>query len=640
MTTAYIVSNPLSGATRSKAIYRVAGTVIGAAAAVAMVPALVDWPMLLSLAMAVWVGGCLAISLLDRSPRSYVVMLAGYTCAIIAFPSVDAPGGVFDIAVARVTEIVLGIVCATLVNSLILPRPVSSVLGPRLHKWLGDAEHWLAETLEGDASHFDSHRHQLAVDAVDCALLASHIPYDTSHWREATKVVRALLERMLLLLPLLSGLADRRAALGAGGEAEVHEARQWLAAGCPADALPTLDMQGIGASPAQDWHGLLATSFRVRLSQTIGTMAECRQVLAHLDDPHTPLPAEWRVASLSSAKMHSDVMLAGLSGLSAAIAVLLCCALWIISGWADGATAAALTAVFCSMFAALDNPVPTMLRFGGAMIAAIPLACFYVFAILPQIDGFAALALVMAPLLLLAGFFLQHPRHGLPALAAIVGFCSALAIQENFNVSFDRFVNANIGLVVAMVLATGTTAVLRNLGADLAAARALRAARKGLMRLARASSAPTPAAALSRAIDQLAQVTLRIRASEASAGGGAGLREVRLTMNLVAILQLREQAAPRLQIALTGLLRKAGAYFAENEARGGRLAGDAGLLRYVDRVLRLALADPAPAQPSPHPFGHPLAPERPHELAALVAFRRNMFPDAPEFLTARPDAAT
>ncbi|MDT9170989.1 FUSC family protein, partial [Escherichia coli] len=50
MTTAYIVSQPLSGAVRSKAVYRVAGTLLGAAAAVALVPNLVNSPLLLSLA--------------------------------------------------------------------------------------------------------------------------------------------------------------------------------------------------------------------------------------------------------------------------------------------------------------------------------------------------------------------------------------------------------------------------------------------------------------------------------------------------------------------------------------------------------------------------------------------------------------
>lgn len=123
MTTAYIVSQPLAGAVRSKAVYRVLGTILGAMAAVALVPNLVNAPWLLSAALSLWVGGCLTISLLDRTPRSYVLMLAGYTAAIIGFPSVGQPGAIFDVAVSRVIEIGLGILCATLVHSLVFPAP-------------------------------------------------------------------------------------------------------------------------------------------------------------------------------------------------------------------------------------------------------------------------------------------------------------------------------------------------------------------------------------------------------------------------------------------------------------------------------------------------------------------------------------
>ena len=107
MASAYIASQPLSGATRSKAVYRALGTLLGAIAAVALVPNLVDAPVLLSLALAGWVGLCLYIALLDHTPRSYVFMLAGYSAAIIGFPSVDAPGAIFDTALSRVEEITL-----------------------------------------------------------------------------------------------------------------------------------------------------------------------------------------------------------------------------------------------------------------------------------------------------------------------------------------------------------------------------------------------------------------------------------------------------------------------------------------------------------------------------------------------------
>ncbi len=87
MMTAYIVANPMAGAVRSKAVFRFCGTLVGGTAAVLLVPRFAHAPELLSLALALWVAGCLTLSLHDRTPRAYAFMLAGYTAALIGFPS-------------------------------------------------------------------------------------------------------------------------------------------------------------------------------------------------------------------------------------------------------------------------------------------------------------------------------------------------------------------------------------------------------------------------------------------------------------------------------------------------------------------------------------------------------------------------
>src|SRR5271154_5140639 len=72
MTTVYLTSQPLSGAMRAKAVYRAIGTFVGGVAMVAIVPNLIDAPELTTAAIILWVSLCLFISLLDRTPRSYV----------------------------------------------------------------------------------------------------------------------------------------------------------------------------------------------------------------------------------------------------------------------------------------------------------------------------------------------------------------------------------------------------------------------------------------------------------------------------------------------------------------------------------------------------------------------------------------
>lgn len=91
MATVYLVSNPLDGATRSKSAYRIAGTVLGAAAALVLVPPLVNEPLALMAAISFWTAALLYLSQMERGPRSYTFLLAAFTLPIVALPTVTDP---------------------------------------------------------------------------------------------------------------------------------------------------------------------------------------------------------------------------------------------------------------------------------------------------------------------------------------------------------------------------------------------------------------------------------------------------------------------------------------------------------------------------------------------------------------------
>lgn len=626
MTTAYIVSQPLAGAVRSKAVYRVLGTVLGAMAAVALVPNLVNAPWLLSLALALWVGGCLTISLLDRTPRSYVLMLAGYTAAIIGFPSVSQPGAIFDVAVARVIEIGLGILCATLIHSLIFPRPVGAVLRARLKSWLGEADRWALDVLRGEDAVDD--RRRLAAAASEIQMLAVHLPFDTSRLRETTGVVRALHERMLLLIPLLSGLADRMEALREVRDDRVRAALNtvvaWIEAGSPREQgldlierLQDLAARRRGAA----WDSLLIESLLVRLSDAVRALAEGHALMARLDNPDTPLSPALDASARGRGlrPMHADLPLALLSGGAAAIAILLSCAAWILAGWGDGAAAPVMAAVFCCFFAAMDDPVPAIKSFGLFTLVSLPLSALYMFAILPSIDGFPMLLLVMAPPLLFLGLYIPNPATMGAGLAVLIGFCNALALQETFNADFASFLNGNLGQFVGLLFAIMVTAGLRSMGVDASARRLLVRTWKGIARLARARQAPEPAAFAAILVDRLGMLTPKL----AQAGqqhdfvGVDALRDLRVGMNLVAVQSARPDLPPEGKDQLDAALDGVGEHFAALAAGHSRKP-DEDLLARVDAALRsLSIAPAASAVQG---------------VSGLVGLRRNLFPEAPAFV--------
>ncbi|WP_407471606.1 FUSC family protein [Xanthomonas campestris pv. raphani] len=213
MATVYIVSQPLLGPTRAKGVYRVLGTLLAGAATLVMLPNLVETPLLLSAAMALWLSGCLFLALLNRGPRGYAFLLAGYTTAFIGFPAVTAPEGIFDTVVARSEEIILGTVMAVLFAALVFPASVRPMLTARIGNWMQDAAQWCRQVLQRGPA--QAPRNRLAADLVQFEALIAFVRHDDPRHAGAAPALEQLRARMLLLLPVLSSIADRLDALHA-----------------------------------------------------------------------------------------------------------------------------------------------------------------------------------------------------------------------------------------------------------------------------------------------------------------------------------------------------------------------------------------------------------------------------------------
>jgi uncharacterized membrane protein YccC len=634
VTTAYIVSQPLSGAVRSKAVYRVCGTILGGVATVALVPNLVNSPPLLCLALALWVGGCLVISLLDRTPRSYLLMLAGYTAALIGFPAVTQPEAAFDLAVNRIVEVGLGILCASLAHSLIFPRPVGAALQQRLGEWLKGADRWaldvLGETGEEAAAR---DRTELAAAASEIHILASHLPFDTSRLRDTRAAVRALHDRMLMLIPLLSGVADRLAAIEAEGGLDPDAAAlrdaatTWISAGSPAEdwaPLVARIRERAAQPPSGDWRGLLTESLMLRLGESVEALGEAHGLLAHLCAPDAPVPPQISRAMEAAVRrpLHVDLPLALLSGATAVIAILVCCALWIGLGWPEGGVAAMMTAVFCCFFAAQDDPAPQIARFGFFTFAALPVAAVYLFAVLPAISGFPLLAFALAPSLLVLGLYIADPRTSGSALPFLMTMVTALALQETEQqADLPSFLNANLAQLVGVFVSVMVTRMLRSMSTETSVRRLLHRTWQGLADIARGRSAPDRNAFAAVVVDRLALLSPKL----AGAGerrdqlGDAALADLRVAMNLVTLQGSRPQLASSVAARLDAVSEGLAAYYAAL-ARGGRRPSAPQLLAALDAALsEIAATTGAAARAA---------------AAGLVGLRRNLFPAAPAFQAA------
>lgn len=599
--TTYVVANPLSGVVRSKALYRVLGTIGGAVMTVFLVPRFANSPELLSLALAGWVGLCLYISLLDRTPRAYVFMLAGYSAALIGFPSAADPANVFATALARVEEITIGIVCATVVHSLIIPQSLGPVLLARVDRAIQDAQSWMADVIGNTTSEAGSRaRRTLAAEISEIRVTATHLPFDTSHLRWTGNLLHALQDRLTSMVPLLLAIEDRLAALqqvDAGRttlqwRTLLDDIAAWIQQGNAADPLQADRLQAAIAQlapvlgPQASWSALLQINLATRLQALIDACREGISLRAQIDITlHGGAPdVPYRLPAQSPAVLHVDRGLALRSAFTAMAAILFCCAFWIVTAWPSGSAAPMMAAIFCSFYAAQDDPVPNIRLFLNYTVLSIPISAIYVLVAVPAVHSFEMLVLVLAPVFLILGIYAGRPATTAKAVVLIFGVAGTLALHDTGSLELAPFANSMLAQIAGYGAAALFSALLRSVTPASAVLRLRRAVRSELVSIGASRRAPELVTVSVRMLDRIGLLTPRLASSGgAEAGALDTLGDLRVGLNMVQLRQL-ESSLTAEGITLTPLMRDLSAHFRREPGQERSIAP--ALLDCIDATLR------------------------------------------------------
>lgn len=638
VTTSYIVAQPLAGAALSKAAFRVMGTILGAAAAVVLVPNLVNAPELLSLGLALWLGVCLYISLLDRTPRAYVYLLAGYTASIIGFPSVEAPGAIFTTAILRVEEITIGILCGALVHGFVFPQTVTATLLSRVNAILADAERWSRDSLAGLAdSRLDRDRRRLALDINELHQLSIHLPFDTARLQPRVRTLRALQAELSMLLPLASAVDDRIRELLRGADAPrpealtlIEDVRDWLATPLAiAERNAAADVLIARARALEPpvvepllWRDALRLSLLARLGELIDAHRNARDLLDQMRSPsRAPLnPGVARLLARTARRpLHRDRGIALRAAAGTVATILLGCIFWIGTGWADGAGAVLIAGVCCALFGNSDDPAPAIMAFFYGTILGLIVAAIYAFAILPRVTDFPTLIAVLAPALLVGGVFLARPRTTLITLGALLGGINTVGLNDRYGASFDTFVNGGVSQLIGTIFAVVTVGLFQTIGADTAARRLIRAGWRELAQRSNATGAPDAAGWVARMLDRIGLLAPRLALQDKDPGKPLldALSDLRVGVAIGELRQLRIDGTPDDAARITPVLQGVGAHY--RALRPDRPAPpEPVLLADLDSAIDSMAGETEPARARAG-------------VLALTSLRRNLFPAAPAY---------
>ncbi len=567
--TVYLVSQPLSGATLSRGLFRLLGTVGGAVATVVLVPRFANAPLVLSAALATWMALCLYLAMLDRTPRAYAFLLAGYTTSLIGFPAVMVPADVFTIAITRVQEIAIGILAATLVHALVLPRRVSIRVHARVAAVLDDAERWTRDMRAGASDTvLATDRSKVAADLLELHVLSIHLPFDSAHGVAQVQILRALHDRMLDVLMLSSAVED---------------------------SLARLRSSQASAMDSPGWRELMQTGLAAQQAELDLAHADCRVLQAQLCTArpdwrrHVPARLARHARHAQGAVLHRDHRLALRSALGAFVGILLSCVLWIVTGWSDGATAVSIIGTACVLFGTIEAPAPHVMRYLVGSLIGVGVGLLYGLLIFPALSDVVGLTAALAPALLLCGSFLARPPFIMAALGVVLTFPLIAGLGATNTVNIVGALNNSVALFVGTTVALCSMQLFQTADAGRNRARLERSIRRDIARHA-AGQGGVARAWLSRMLDRIGLLAPRLRGGSSAADDlralFADVRAVRASNQLRALDKCQEN--PQVRVLHAALIERVAAHF-RVRAHAPRSV-DAHLLELLDRMREAAVA--------------------------------------------------
>lgn len=489
--TVFVIANPYTGMAASKSVYRVLGTLLGAIVSLAVTPNLINTPELFTLFLATWVGFCLYFSLLDRTPRSYIFMLAGYTTVIICYNIIYniETTSMFDMAIGRFIEITVGVLCSAVVNAVLFPMHIGPVVKTRVSQTLQDTRAVFDKILNADvkAINYSATLSHITRDIADIHVMAVYLSYEKSALQGMTKPLQEMLHQLSMLVTNLVAMAERIQQLDHIDVAyrpaleKVHVQIVEFLQGDQAILEQELNhlpeqfessFQDVFDSALPQQHVILA-SLKMDVRHFIQNIRAIKLIWQRIQQGDDSLPATVIPMSTTYPNLHRDHGVAVRGGVSAFIVVIVATGFWIVSGWKAGFMMAEMAAICACILTSMDNPVPALKIFiRGSLYAAI-IVFIYAYGIFPQVSAFWMLAIVLAPFCMYCLMLFLHPPLTGLALPLLMGVVMGLNLQNRYHLDQVTFFDASIGTVLGPIISVYVIHLVRAMSPDITAKRIL-----------------------------------------------------------------------------------------------------------------------------------------------------------------------
>jgi uncharacterized membrane protein YccC len=491
-----VMMHQQSGIVIARGFYRGLGMVGGSLAGLVLIALFAQQPLPFFLALAAWIGLCAFGSAYFRNFQSYGLVLTGFATAITAMPAISNPYGVFDNVVYTISEVVIGVVCASVVSSIVLPRNVAPVLAAASRVSFTHLLGALRTTLERATATPQVPPQADALlglisERANVELLRTGALFEDPSMRFLHAVFLDLDRSFLDTVTWLYALQRLKAHANVDAHPRAQAAIAMLTdatlalmpaqAGAPgitddavAALLPQLDAFE-AALPAR-----LATQLQAladlppaqrRVVESTGAAllfmtADLRLLCRRYIEAHNADRLPWTVSVLQAigriARQHAvaNRTAALVAGARAAFAVLLVGAVWVASGWVGGATAIVAVAITSTLFALVPDPPTAAWQIFMGCLAGWLIGFGFSFFALPHLGTFTLLAAATAIVVMVGGYLNTFPKTAVLGLGFNIYFCFVVGISNPAVYQPSAYLDTGFALLCGIATAAVAFSVL------------------------------------------------------------------------------------------------------------------------------------------------------------------------------------
>ncbi|MBA8879414.1 FUSC family protein [Phyllobacterium myrsinacearum] len=515
MMTVFIVSQPIAGMVISKGLFRLAGTLIGALAAVAITAATGDTQWLFVASIALWVALCTFAASMLRNPESYGAALAGYTAVIIALPAFGQSHLLIEVAYARCTEIMLGIVCAGIASRFFQPQLARTALVEGLENCIADLARYTSDAIAGsDSGQLKTAHRKLIADTQALAAMRAHArleaPSLVTHGRHSRHTVGHLMSCLSIVNILVAHRTSSdetwrnlRDKLGRLLDAMANDFKL----GASGNWLGELDVIGeeiveLKNKPwGDDRIGMMARL--TLLGEFIDGFKATLNGLSALQSRSQYIAGGRKAPALPVYRDHNTALV---NAIRAIVATTLMTAYWMQTKHTDAAAAAIIVAVVCSLFASMPNPLQTSWGFFRGTLYAVPFAFVLSQLILPYFPGLFWFSIFIVPVLVPAAILMADPRYVGPATAFSINFIVFLKPHETMAFAPSIFIETSLSVLIGVLIGILVFIVVLPKRTQVTVNRMIGALRTDIVRLCLRDRVPNASAFNSLAYDRINQL--------------------------------------------------------------------------------------------------------------------------------------